>query len=131
MSNIFLLAKKLRKKHPGKSWQQLVKMASKEKKVGAYKVIEQGETKKTPVKKTVQTVRSKKGTFKGYKKVGATKKHTDTLSHNVTVSVGSIKKHYEQKLQKALWEYEKAKTVKATKAARKKITAARAMLKKI
>lgn len=76
MSNIFLIAKKIRKQHPKLSWQQCVARAGKQKKsagkrksVGAYKVIEKGEKKSTPAKKTVRVVRSKKGLFKGYQKV--------------------------------------------------------------
>jgi NADH:ubiquinone oxidoreductase subunit D len=133
MSNVFKKAKQLRKSNPGKSWQQLVQMASKKgtakkkaakksaprkkatkrKKVGAYKVIEKHETKSTPVKKVVRNVRSKKGTFKG------------------TVTVGAVKKFYEQKLQGAMWKHEKATTVGATKAAAKEKTKYRALLKKL
>lgn len=46
------------------------KIASK--KVGAIKIIEKGETKSAKAKATYQQVRTKKGTFKGLKKVGAT-----------------------------------------------------------
>jgi hypothetical protein len=43
-----------------------------EKKVGAIKIIEKGESKKAKPKATYQQVRTKKGTFKVLKKVGAT-----------------------------------------------------------
>jgi len=39
-------------------------------KIGAIKIVEKGESKKTKPKATYQQVRSKKGTFKGLKKVG-------------------------------------------------------------
>lgn len=40
------------------------------KKVAAIKIIEKGETKSTKAKATYQQVRTKKGTYKGLKKVG-------------------------------------------------------------
>jgi hypothetical protein len=125
MSNVFTKAKQLRKKHPGKSWQQLVKLASKQgiakpkrkpakrKKVGAYKVVEQGESRSTPARKVYRAKRSKTGTFKGM------------------VSISGVKKFHEQKLQTALWNHEKATTVKATKAAAAEIRKHRAALKKL
>lgn len=68
-SNIFTLAKKYQKQHPKTDWQTCIQKVKGKKSVGAYKVIERGENKKTPVSKTVQTVRTKTGTFKGYKTV--------------------------------------------------------------
>lgn len=69
-TNIFKAAKTVQRKNPKLTWQQAIKQASKDrKKVGAYKVIEKGESKSTPVKKTVRIVRSKTGTFKGMQKV--------------------------------------------------------------
>jgi hypothetical protein len=75
-------AKKLRKKNPKLTQAQAVKQAwaisySKagkkpaKKKVGAIKIVEKGESKKAKPKATYQQVRSKKGTYKGLKKVGA------------------------------------------------------------
>lgn len=71
-------ASKLRKKNPKLTQAQAVKQAwaiqySKEgkgKKVAAIKIIEKGESKSAKAKATYQQVRSKKGTFKGLKKVG-------------------------------------------------------------
>ena len=91
-------ASKLRKKNPKLTQAQAVKQAwaiqySKEgkgKKVAAIKIIEKGESKSAKAKATYQQVRSKKGTFKGLKKVGATdKSHKDTKSHNVNIRVVS------------------------------------------
>lgn len=127
MSNVFKKAKQLRKSNPNKSWQQLVQMASKggakksaprkkaarRKRVGAYKVIEKHESKATRPTKTVRVVRSKKGLFKG------------------TVTVGAIKGFHEEKLKAAMWKYEKATTVKATKAAAADMRKHRAALKKL
>jgi len=74
------------------------------KKVAAIKIIEKGESKKTKAKATYQQVRTKAGTFKGLKKVGAVKKkaaskktaskritdiHKDSKSHNVNIRVVS------------------------------------------
>lgn len=65
------------------------------KKVGATKVIERGENKNAKVTKVLQRVRSKKGTFKGMKKVsGGT--HKDTKSHNVNIRVVSGVKKYKK-----------------------------------
>jgi hypothetical protein len=71
------------------------------KKVAAIKIIEKGESKKTKAKATYQQVRTKAGTFKGLKKVGALPKkkasaskritdiHKDSKSHNVNIRVVS------------------------------------------
>ena len=48
------------------------KKKSATKKVGAIKIIEKGESKSTKAKATYQQVRTKKGTYKGLKKVGQT-----------------------------------------------------------
>jgi hypothetical protein len=86
-------ASKLRKKNPKLTQAEAVKQAwAIEKKVGAIKIIEKGESKKTKAKATYQQVRSKKGTYKGLKKVGAAKtdkSHKDTKSHNVNIRVVS------------------------------------------
>ena len=104
-------ASKLRKKNPKLTQAQAVKQAwaieyakegkSKPKKVAAIKIIEKGESKKAKPKATYQQVRTKKGTYKGLKKVGAasskvkakkgrsTEMHTDTKSHNVNIKVVS------------------------------------------
>jgi hypothetical protein len=84
-------ASKLRKKNPKLTQAEAVKKAwAMEKKVGAIKIIEKGESKKAKPKATYQQVRTKKGTFKGLKKVGATdKSHKDTKSHNVNIRVVS------------------------------------------
>ena len=71
-------ASKLRKKNPKLTQAQAVKQAwaiqyskeGKSKKVAAIKIIEKGESKSAKAKATYQQVRSKKGTFKGLKKVG-------------------------------------------------------------
>jgi len=62
------------------------------KKVAAIKIIEKGESKKAKPKATYQQVRTKKGTYKGLKKIGAAKSngyHKDTKSHNVNIRVVS------------------------------------------
>ena len=84
-------ATKLRKKNPKLTQAEAVKKAwAMEKKVGAIKIIEKGESKNAKPKATSQQVRTKKGTFKGLKKVGATdKSHKDTKSHNVNIRVMS------------------------------------------
>lgn len=125
-ANVFKTAKRIKSKHPGKSWQQIVKIAAKSgaaakpkrkaakrRKVGAYKVIEKNETKRTPVSKVVRNVRSKKGTFKG------------------VVTVGSIKNFYEEKLKDAMLKHHKATTVKATKAAAAQIRKYKTLLRTV
>ena len=98
-------AGKLRKKDPKLTQAQAVKKAwAMHKKVGAIKIIEKGETKSAKAKATYQQVRTKKGTFKGLKKVGAVAKksaakksaskritdiHKDSKSHNVNIRVVS------------------------------------------
>lgn len=49
-----------------------VKKSAPKKKVGAIKIVEKGESTKTRAKATYQQVRTKKGTYKGLKKVGST-----------------------------------------------------------
>lgn len=72
-------AGKLRKKNPKLTQAQAVKQAfAMQKKVGAIKIIEKGETKSAKAKSTYQQVRTKKGTFKGLKKIaGVNKKYTN------------------------------------------------------
>lgn len=98
-------AGKLRKKDSKLTQAQAVKKAwAMYKKVGAIKIIEKGETKSSKAKATYQQVRTKKGTFKGLKKVGAVAKksapkksaskritdiHKDSKSHNVNIRVVS------------------------------------------
>lgn len=113
MANIFKLAKQYQRKHPKIDWQTCIqkvkggrkvsgtKKKTAKRKVGAYKVIEKGEKKSTPSKKTYRAVRSKAGTFKGMQKV----------------SGSDIKAYAKTGLAKALFDYEMAKTVKATKEA--------------
>lgn len=126
MSNVFTKAKALRRKHPGKSWQQLVQMASKQRsapkkkaakkrKVGATKILQPGESRSTPAKRIIRQKRTKKGLFKGTE----------------VVSMGSIKRTYEEHLKAAMWQHEKATTVKATKAAAAKIRKYRKLLKQL
>lgn len=76
------------------------------KKVGATKIIERGEKKNAKVKKVLQRVRSKKGTFKGMKKVsGGT--HKDTKSHNVNIRVVSgVDNHLISKYKEIINEIE-------------------------
>lgn len=86
-------AKKLRKKNPKLTQPQAVKQAwailyKGGKKVGATKIIEKGEKKNAKVTKVLQRVRSKKGTFKGIKRVAGST-HKDTKSHNVNIRVVS------------------------------------------
>lgn len=66
-------ASKLRKKNPKLTQAQAVKQAwaiAKKGKIAAIKIIEKGESKSAKPKATYQQVRSKKGTYKGLKKVG-------------------------------------------------------------
>lgn len=126
-ANVFKTAKRLKSKHPGKSWQQLIqiakkggtsaapkkKAAKKRKRVGAYKVIEKGESKRTPAKKVVRNVRTKKGLFKG------------------VVTVGAVKQMYEEKLKDAMLKHHKATTIKATDKAAAEIRKYKKLLKTI
>jgi hypothetical protein len=70
LAKIMVKAKQLYKTGRYKKWTDAVKAAS-GKKVGAVKIIQKGETKKSPVKKVLQQTRTKKGEFKGYKTIGA------------------------------------------------------------
>lgn len=127
MANIFKLAKQYQRKHPKTDWQtciQKVKGGKKvsgtkkkpvKRKVGAYKVIEHGEKKSTPSKKTYRVVRNHAGTFKSMQKV----------------SGADIRAHAKQGLAKALFDYEMATTVKATKEAAARKNKFRKLLKSI
>jgi hypothetical protein len=97
-------AKKLYATGKYKKWTDAIKQASKS--LGAVKIIQKGETKKTKTSKTLMQKRDKKGHFKGYSVVsGVTKTakkkvakksaksyHKDTKSHNVRISVMSGRK---------------------------------------
>lgn len=102
-------AKKLRAKNKKltqaqavkQAWAMMYKKPAKSKKVGATKIIQKGESKNAKVTKVLQQTRTKKGQFKGYKKIGAATRvkakkgkktsemHTDTKSHNVNIRVMS------------------------------------------
>lgn len=132
MANIFKLAKSYQRKHPNTDWQTCIqkvkggkkvsgtkkktaKRKTAKRKVGAYKVVERGESKRTPAKKTYRAVRSKAGTFKGMQKITG----------------ADIKAHAKQGLAKALFDYEMATTVKATKEAAARKNKYRKLLKSI
>lgn len=81
------------------------KKKSSPKKVGAIKIVEKGENRNAKPKAIYEYNRTKKGTFKGLKKIGVTPgKHTDTKSHNVNIRVlsgtkkriGNIPKPYDK-----------------------------------
>lgn len=88
-------AKKIRAKNPkltqgqavAKAWAILYAKAGK-KKVGATKIVQKGQSKNAKVTKVLQQTRTKKGQFKGYKRI-AGERHTDTKSHNVNIRVVS------------------------------------------
>lgn len=109
-------ASKIRKKNPKLTQAQAVKQAwaisyskAAKKKVGAIKIVEKGESKNAKAKATYEQKRTKKGTFKGLKKIGAasskvkakkgksTEMHTDTKSHNVNIRVVSGIPSYKDK----------------------------------
>jgi len=48
-----------------------IRVVSGTKKVGAVKIVQKGESKNAKVTKTLQQLRTRKGTFKGYKRIGA------------------------------------------------------------
>lgn len=87
-------AKKLRAKNKKLTQAQAVKQAwaimykKPGKKVGATKIVQKGQSKNAKVTKVLQQVRTKKGQFKGYKRI-AGERHTDTKSHNVNIRVVS------------------------------------------
>lgn len=92
-------AKKLRKKNPKLTQAQAVKQAwaimyaKPGKKVGATKIIQKGQSKNAKVTKVLEQTRTKKGQFKGYKRIAGQKttgkSHSDSKSHNVNIKVVS------------------------------------------
>lgn len=92
LKRITTRAKSLQRSHPNTKWTDLIKRASKEikgkkrrpakkrRKISAVKYIEKGEKKNVRPAKVYRTVRSKKGTFKGYKRVGSARR---TLNDNL------------------------------------------------
>lgn len=103
--NLFKEAKAIQKQHPRLSWQDAIQKASAArkkgtkkvagKKVGAYKVIEKGESRSAKPKKVVQVKRSAKGTFKGYSAVnGIAQKSLSEINYQLL-----RKKHLEGYLQ--------------------------------
>lgn len=89
LSRITNKAKQLYKKgKAGITWMQAIQKSSrmlkggsakskkgKTRKVGAVKILQKGETKKSPVTKTLMQTRGKSGTFKGYKQIGTISGH--------------------------------------------------------
>jgi len=112
MANTYLekqtaLAKKIRKTNPKLSWIDAVKKAAAElksgKKVGAYKVIEKGETPKTKVKAVYQITRNKKGTFKsgGVKRVAGLPKVAGVNTSNELFNTSNKLMEYEKDILEA------------------------------
>jgi hypothetical protein len=108
-------AKKLKAKNKKLTHIQAVKQAwaiilktGKSKKIAAVKIIQKGEKKNAKVTKVLQQTRTKKGLFKGYKKVAGTKTHKDTKSHNVNIRVVSGIVGAFNNLEKLINEKEKA-----------------------
>lgn len=58
--------------------------------IGSTLLIEKGENPRKKPTRVVQVNRTKKGTFKKFKSVSGVKKHTDTKSHNIRISVGAL-----------------------------------------
>lgn len=109
-------AKKLRAKNKKLTQSEAVKQAwaimykKPGKKVGATKIVQKGQGKNAKVTKVLQQVRTKKGQFKGYKRI-AGERHTDTKSHNVNIRVVSgFSQDILNKLQKAIEEYNMAQS---------------------
>lgn len=74
LSKITARAKQIRRSSPRTKWTAAIKQAGADYRagrLGAIKLIERGETKKTPVKKTYRVNRTKKGLFKGTSRVGS------------------------------------------------------------
>lgn len=88
----------------------LKKPAKKKRKVGAYKVIERGETRQTPVSKVYRVTRTKKGTFK-------------------KTTIAGTKAAIEAKLGKAMVEHFKTQSIKRTKQLDKIISGLKKQLK--
>lgn len=94
LQKITTLAKKIRKQHPSKKWTDCVKAASKElkagKKVAGYTGTRR-DGNKTTVSYTNKSATTKKPAKATQAKLfGTSKKHTDTKSHNINVTIGNI-----------------------------------------
>ena len=117
-------------------------------KVGAYKVIQKGESKNAKVTKVLEQKRKKGGKFAGRKRVAGVKKaakkktvssHKDTKSHNVRISVVSgIAKGKEKSL--TMWkeiygklssQYVSIKDMKQKKKIAKDLKQAREVIQKL
>lgn len=85
LKKITTAAKTLYKTGKYKKWTDAIKAASK--KIGAIKIVEKGENKNAKPKAVYQSIRSKTGTYKGMRKIGASGSHKDTRSHNVNIRV--------------------------------------------
>lgn len=131
MANVFKLAKKVQKQHPRLTWQQAIKKAAKKNKVGTVK------KKKEPFRQTgksnVWNDSMRKAKTPGKRKSASGKTYYErrrNRSDNPETLSGFkdvVKKH----LAKALYDYEMAQTVKATKAARARVVKYRKILKSI
>lgn len=119
LSKITTRAKLIRKKSPGKKWSACIKQAGADYRagrLGATLLVEKGESRRTKPKRVVQIKRTKTGTFKGMQTIGGAK--------------STLREHYREQLQKALFRRDQATTKRDKKAFGKKVTEARKQFNK-
>jgi hypothetical protein len=122
LNKITTRAKQLRKKHPHMEWKTAIKKAGVE-----YRG---GKIKSAPRKKAVhrKTVKRKKH----HKNWGTVREHERRVSGTSISGLHSeLKKHYKNKLAKALLERDMATTKRERTKRSKEVTKARSQLKKI
>lgn len=97
-------AKKIRKQHPNMAWISVMKKAgvayrakngtSSKRKVGAYKVVERGESTKTKPSAVYKNVRSKSGEVKKVKKIGSVNSYMNAARRLVIDQIGKLEALY-------------------------------------
>ncbi len=103
MANIFKKAKSVQRANPRLTWQQAIKKAAKENRTGTTR-----------------------------KSVGASKrKRAVPKKKTAAVKTVSVRSAVQERMKKALWDYERATTISATKEAKKRILELRKQLKSL
>jgi hypothetical protein len=121
-------AKRIRKAHPKKTWKAAIKEAGKKyrsgslrKKVGATKLIERGESRKTRPAKTYKVSRTPAGQYKKFSQVAGVQ--------SVAVHKAAVKSHYLVQLSNLLLKKELAKGVRDKRKIAKEVLKVKKALK--
>lgn len=140
LSKITARAKQIRRSSPKTKWASAIKQASADYRagrLGAIKLIEKGETKKTKVKKTYRVNRTTKGRFKGTTAVGSisringSKQAVNGIGQTIAGLKSSIRQKLETQLGNTYVTLNKTKGKMKRRKVQKRITAIKSQLRKM